>query len=552
MKIHDFFIEIDDEENIVDIVCLRDEYGWFDKVDWNEFTGKKTKDIFGELFDERIIEISNKLFCCQLFEKNSSKCYFFSHSAALRYLYEETLNQVTEGVQIFDRNGYFVYGNKASELLEGYKNEEFAGKHLMELYNLSEDFSTTLTVLKSQKPIKNRCDRFRRKDDVELITINSGYPLRVNNELLGAVTFEGDMTLINSIKNRSFDLEAFVKENQEVVENLKFSFDDIVHVSDSMLEIINFAKKIALTNTNILITGDTGTGKELFAQSIHNYSHRRYEPFIDINCSAVPENLIESIFFGTEKGAYTGSSKKRGMIELADKGTLFLDEVNSMSLDMQAKLLRAIQEKRFRRVGGHEFVECDIRIVAASNINLKKMIEVNQFRRDFYYRISGLTIDIPSLSERKEDIPILTDFILEKLCEEYGKRKIGVDDLVTDIFKWYKWPGNVRELKHVLEYSINRIGEGVAVIDSSMLPDYIKFKSVTSINESNDNNNERNFSIDIVDEDNQSLEEQIAIVEKKIIERCLDENFGNVTRSARILGLSRQSLQYRLKKYNIL
>lgn len=542
MKAIELIIMVNSEGKIEEITCIKDINEWFEEKDWNICIGKSLDDCFKDIDIRKTIEIESKLFGVHKIPFEAKTLYFLSTDSAMKVLFEETLNKVTEGIQIYDRNGYFVFGNNASEELEGYKSDDFFGKHLLDLYDLTEDYSTTMTAIREKKTVKNRCDRFTRKDGVELLTINSSYPIIINKELAGAATFEGDMTLINNLRSKSFDLDAFIREDNTVIPGVQYNFKDIIHISEKMDKVIKFAKKIAVGNTSILITGETGTGKELFAQSIHNFSSRRSKPFIDINCSAVPDNLVESIFFGTEKGAFTGSGSKKGLIELADQGTLFLDEVNSMSLDMQAKLLRAVQQKRFRRVGGQEYIECDIRIIAASNVDLKELIEKNFFRRDFYYRISGLSLDIPPLSERQEDIVALSSFLLNQLSEEYGKRHIQIDSKVMSIFKKYKWPGNVRELRQVLEYAINRIPDHSTVINAKMLPDYIRSKNTVQIN---DFREAEELS------DDMSLEAQIEIYEKQIILKSLENHYGNITRTAKSLGLSRQSLQYRLKKYKI-
>lgn len=555
MNVFDFIIEVDKENRIKKVEYYGQDRNWFDKINWHLYRDKKLEIVLGLNIEERIIEFHNKFYCCHKTVGEVDTKYYFSSQIYLKKLYEESLDKVPEGIQIFDRNGYFIHGNRSSEELEGYNRSDYLGKHLLDIYNLTEESSTTLTALRTKKPVKNRCDRFTGKDDKELVTINSSYPLNANGILLGAATFEGDLTLIKDMKHKSFNLEEFIKEDKAEINQVRYSFDDIIHESDSMIKAIAFGKKIAQSNANILLIGDTGTGKELFAQSIHNHSYRRHKPFIDVNCSAVPENLVESIFFGTHKGAFTGSQTKKGLIELSDGGTLFLDEINSMSLEIQAKLLRAIQEKRFRKVGGEAYINCDIRVIAASNINLREYVETEHFRKDFYYRISGLTLDIPPLKDRGNDVIVLLAHMLQSLSAEYGKRDLQVSDAFKNELLKYDWPGNVRELKHVLEYAINRMQNDELIMERTHLPDYLVSKVSVRVNDAFKGEVQRQVytAVDLVVEaiETRTLEEQMGQVEKNIIITTLGQYYGNITRAATALGISRQSLQYRLKKYGV-
>ncbi|AOT73301.1 hypothetical protein Gferi_25315 [Geosporobacter ferrireducens] len=458
-------------------------------------------------------------------------------------LYEQTIRHVAEGIQIYDRNGYFLYANPASEDLEFYKNEDFKGKHILDLYDLKEEYSTILTVLRTQKPVINRCDRFKMKTGKALTTINNGYPLKIDDILYGAVVFESDLSALKRIKNRTINLEAYVEGRQPATQEQLYAFDDIIHVSDKMKNMIHFAKKVSLTDSSVIIVGATGTGKELMAQSIHSFSPRRDKPFIDINCSAVPSNLFESMFFGTEKGAFTGSIAKKGFFEMADGGTIFLDEVNSISIEMQAKLLRVLQEKRFQRIGGEKYLRCDVRIIAAANEDLHELMEQQKIRKDFYYRISAIKIEIPSLNERKEDIPILARYFLIELCNQYNRPQMVISNQVLDVFLEYNWPGNVRELQHVIEYVFNCASEDIEEVDISHLPDYLLSPSALDHTSMRDIKSSKDFF-----NENNTLETQLAFFEKEIIYQQLQKHGGNITKSAKSLGISRQSLQYRMKK----
>ncbi len=548
MAVVDFIIKIDNKYKVKEVNCTGEYEEDFRKKIYNYLIEKDIHNILGlnGEIKEGIIEICNKFFKYQWIDESDEAKLFLSNEGVLTKFYEQSINQVSEGIQIFDRNGFFMYGNPASEALEDYKNEDFKGKHLLDLYDLKEEYSTILTVLRTKKPVLNRCDRFKTRKGKSLTTINFGYPIKINGTTYGAVVFESDISLLKNIKNRTLNLEAYVESQHSVNKDVVYSFDDIIHTSESMKKNIHFSKKISLSDSSVLIVGDTGTGKELFAQSIHAFSPRRHKPFIDVNCSAVPNNLFESMFFGTEKGAFTGSMKKEGFFEMANGGTLFLDEINSISTEMQAKLLRVLQEKRFRRIGGSEYIECDVRIIATSNEDTFKLMEEGRIRKDFYYRIATIKIDIKPLRERKEDIPILTKYFLNQLCTQYNRQNLTISKEVLNIFVNYNWPGNVRELRHVIEYILNRAPQGTEKVKFEYLPDYLKSSKSTS-HKIIRNSNSATFLL----KKSKTFKQMMDEFEKKIIIQTLTLNNGNITKSAEKLGMSRQSLQYRIKKLNI-
>ncbi|KJF26406.1 hypothetical protein TZ02_14160 [Clostridium aceticum] len=496
--------------------------------------------------DEGVVEIQGYFFKYQWVEESKGGALYLSRDNLLLELFQQTIKHVEEGIQIYDRNGYFLHANPASEKLEMFNIDDFRGKHLLDLYDLKEEYSTVLTVLRTQEPVINRCDRFKSISGKSLTTINNAYPLIINEKVYGAVVFESDLSLLKQIKNKSFNSEAYLADEHSKKKKNLYTFNDIIHQSGCMKETIHFAKKVSLTDSSIMIEGATGTGKELIAQSIHSFGHRRYKSFIGVNCSAIPHNLFESTFFGTEKGAFTGSVAKQGLFEMANGGTLFLDEVNSIIPEMQAKLLRVLQEKRFQRVGGSQEIRCDVRIIAAVNEDTDELIQQQKIRKDFYYRISTVKIQVPFLQERKEDIATLAQHFLDGLCKKYNRRKATFDKNTIDIFMQFDWPGNVRELEHVVEYAFNHAPENTEQFAQDNLPNYLQtLKSVTHRTET------RNISQNIKVSSTGTFDERMEEVEKAIIENTLAEYGGNITHSAKALGMSRQNLQYRVKKLNI-
>lgn len=511
-----------------------------------QMIGKSFVFIFGTdvINEEGFIEFDNRLYKYQNICNDDGFMIYLSSSGVLTHLYELALNHTSEGIQIFDRNGYFLYGNSASERLEYYRKEDFLGKHILDIYdyNSHDEYSSVLTVLRTKDMVENRCDRFKVKNGKMLTTINTAYPALISGKVSGVIAFESDMALAEQIRSRMSSLEGYVKNNSAKSRPKLYSFDNIIYQSEKMKEIIHFAKKVSLLDSSILIEGETGTGKELFAQSIHSYSKRSNKPFIDINCSAVPSNLFESIFFGTEKGAFTGSLAKPGIFEMADGGTVFMDEINSISLEMQTKLLRVLQEKRFQRVGGNRYIECDIRLLAASNENLHQLMQEQKIRKDFYYRIAAVKLHIDPLQERKEDIPLLVKHFVSELCKKYNRQPMTIDDKAMNLLVNADWPGNVRELQNSIEFAFNKAPEDAYVLEYESFPDYIKEFSGRAI---------KHIEPESIKQEEKNFGKQLEAYEKEILLKALQENEWNITRTAMLLGMSRQNLQYRLRKLNI-
>ncbi|HBH88029.1 MAG TPA: DNA-binding response regulator [Syntrophaceae bacterium] len=315
----------------------------------------------------------------------------------------------------------------------------------------------------------------------------------------------------------------------------------IVGGSEPMLKIYDTIKKVAPTSTTVLITGETGTGKDLIAYTIHKNSPRKSNPFVKINCAAIPENLIESELFGHEKGAFTGAvSTKPGKFELADKGTLFLDEVGEIPREMQVKLLRVIQDHEFERVGGLRTIKVDVRLITATNRNLHQDVKDGRFREDLYYRLNVFPTHLSPLRERKEDILPLTDYFIEKFNRKLERSVKHIDERVQEILLRYDWPGNIRELENFIERIVLLAG-GDTITLEDIPPEWKSAAEVLSI--SQPAGQKKPFK-DFV---KGHMEE----VEKQSIIQCLEECGGNVTKAAQRLGLSRKGLQLKMIKYNL-
>ncbi|MCS7215123.1 MAG: sigma-54 dependent transcriptional regulator [Thermodesulfovibrio sp.] len=327
-----------------------------------------------------------------------------------------------------------------------------------------------------------------------------------------------------------------IRENQMLKKELyeKFKIEGIIGKSKKMLQVLDIIKKATPTNATVLIYGESGTGKELIARAIHYNSPRKDKPFIAINCAAIPDTLIESELFGYEPGAFTGANtRKIGLIEAADKGTLFLDEIAEIPMSTQSKLLRVLQDKEVRRIGGKNTNKIDVRIIAATNKNLSEEVEKNKFREDLYYRLKVITVEIPPLRERKEDIPELIYFFIEKYSKEFGKRVNGIEEKALQALLNYSWPGNIRELESIIERAIIICEKDNITLDD--IQDELRVRTPKSP-----------FDINIPDE-GINYEE----LEKELIKKALIKSNFVIAKAARLLGMSYDTFWYRLKKFGL-
>lgn len=346
-----------------------------------------------------------------------------------------------------------------------------------------------------------------------------------------------DLDELDLMIDRIIEHKNLKSENQLLKTQLqeKYKISSIVSHSQKMEEVINVAARVADSKATVLITGENGTGKEVLAKAIHFMSPRKDSPFVAVNVPALTETLLESELFGHEKGAFTGADKmKKGRFEIANGGTLFLDEVGDIPQSIQVKLLRVLQEHQFERVGGNEKIEVDVRIIAATNKDLELKIKDGTFREDLYYRLNVVSIKIPPLRERKEDIlPMIENFI-DKYCKENNKEKLEISKEVVDLLFKYNYPGNVRELENIIERAV--VLTRGKVITLNDLPINIKGfkeeKALASLDEG-------------------TLTEQVEALEKQLIFDALQESGGNQTKAGKLLGLTERNLRYKLKKYNI-
>ncbi|MBI5402216.1 MAG: sigma-54-dependent Fis family transcriptional regulator [Ignavibacteriae bacterium] len=347
-----------------------------------------------------------------------------------------------------------------------------------------------------------------------------------------------DLDELDMIIKRITERMHLISENKMLKEQLqdKNKISGIVAYSDKMEKILSTALRVAESKATVLLRGESGTGKEVLAKAIHYSSQRKEKPFVAVNCAALNENLLESELFGHEKGAFTGADKqRRGRFEIADGGTLFLDEIGDLPLSTQVKLLRVLQEEQFERVGGTQTIDVDVRMITATNKNLEELIREGKFREDLYYRINVVSVLIPPLRERKEDIIHLINHFKEKYISETSKKNIEFSREATDVLMKYNYPGNIRELENIVHHSIvlSR-GDVIATADLPLQLSEFDFNETTL---------ETNV--------NSALPEQVEILEKKLVVNALKKTNNNQLRASKILGISERNLRYRLEKWGM-
>ncbi|MFC1565891.1 sigma-54-dependent transcriptional regulator [Candidatus Neomarinimicrobiota bacterium] len=329
-----------------------------------------------------------------------------------------------------------------------------------------------------------------------------------------------------------------ISENKLLKEQLvgKFKFDSIVTKSPKMEKILSITGRVAKSNSTVLVRGETGTGKELIAQALHFGSDRQNKPLITVNCAALSENLLESELFGHEKGSFTGASSQRiGRFEQANGGTLFIDEIGDISLQTQVKLLRALQFGEFERIGGTKTLKVDVRVITATNRNLEEMIGNGQFRKDLYYRINVIAINLPALRERKEDIPLLIKHFIDKFSKEIGKDVRNISKEAHNQLMHYHFPGNIRELRNIIESAVV-MARGEIITINDFTPDVLTSSESTALNPHNFQN---------------SYDDKLEAFETTMIKDALDLKGGNQSQAAQVLGITERHLRSRMQKYSI-
>ena len=464
-------------------------------------------------------------------------------------LLESVIDDLFMGVLVVDHNGLIIYYNRRMAEIDELGPEEVLGYRIHEVYSVRAEGSPSMMALASRRPVKGVMMHYKTARGRQISSLNHAFPLFDRGELWGAICLVTDISSLTSQIMDGNRPKTMALKPKTMSES-KVRFESIIGKNPVFREALDVAKVAAGGPSPVMLVGETGTGKDLFAKAIHDYGPRSDRPFLAINCSAIPEALLEGILFGTTKGAFTGAVEKEGLLEHASGGTVFLDEINSMPLSLQAKLLRVIQDHRVRRVGGLTEKTVDLRLISASNINPLKAVEDKQLRADLYYRLAVIQVTIPPLRERPEDIPSLIDYFIKKVGSRLGKNIAGVSVQVQNSLIGRPWPGNVRELEHALESALNFVGEGEQLTQRHL--------KRASRHMGNNNRPDKAFEIKKLPVNSPSLSgvnrsmplrETLEEVERQRILDALRNCGGKINRAAAELGLSPQLLGYKISKY---
>jgi len=427
---------------------------------------------------------------------------------------QNLMDMLPEGAFMINTRWQINYFNETAELITGFKRREVLGKFCWEVFRsdmcrhncpMRVSMNTSEVLLDQEVEILCKCNK------PKLLIVNTSQVKRGGDKVLGGL--------------QTFHESGCHQAPQDVP-----SFDDIIAGSSKMKDIIHRLPIVAASDSNVLIQGDSGTGKELVAKAIHLHSHRRKGPFLVVNCSAIPDNLLESELFGHERGAFTGAvACKPGRFELARGGTLFLDEIGDLQPHLQVKLLRVLENRSFERVGGTREISLDARIIAATNVDLMEAVRQGRFREDLYYRLFTVPIYLPPLRERRSDIPVLVDYFVDKMNRKFSKQVRGVDTKVMASFYRHSWPGNVRELQHTIEHCFVFVRG--AVIMERHLPRFETFDVKRSLGDDG--------------------ESPLRVLERKTILTALKTANWNKQEAAKLLQISRSKLWRKMKAYSI-
>ena len=448
----------------------------------------------------------------------------------------QILDTMESGIIAIDRDSRVYYVNHAYARILGVNISKILGRYL----SVVEPEASLLHVLQTGKSqyIENQLIR-----SLDTYVDTDMHPLVEEGRIVGAFSIFTDVTDINKLHNEVQRITEVAEEyNQQIQAKKILEKQKIIGESKIYLDCVNKALKVAPTDTMVLLRGENGVGKEVISNIIKENCSRKSKPFVTVNCSAIPNSLIESELFGYEEGSFTGAAKggKMGKFQLADGGTLFLDEIGDMPYEMQAKLLRVLQEGEIERVGRQEKISVDVRVIAATNRNLEKMVGEEKFREDLYYRLNVVSIHIPPLRERGNDVLLLTEYFLEKYCKKYN-RNLRIDRKVYQSFLEYSWPGNVRELINVIESAVILCDRSVMTLDD--LPENIKPKEKNKPQGKQEIERERKYLFG-----EGTLKEQTERFERTVILETIEKSGGDREKAMQILGLSKHTFYRKIAK----
>ena len=509
-------------------------------------------------------------------------------SPAYRQLWEN----VFLGVLIIDRDGLIRYINRLLMLTDDLQDEEILGKKMVDFYPLERDCHMSIQTAKTGKPIINKTIVYYTRKRKLVNSLSSTFPLISDEAVEGVIHFSLNLQASQRLLETHSSHETLLLGSDTELQSPRsfsqaegahegpstYTFASLIGEETQFKNAIAYAKSASRTDFSVFIWAESGCGKELFAQAIHADSERSNKPFVPINCAAIPDNLLETTLFGTAKGAFTGAMEKPGLLEEAQGGTLLLDELNSMSLELQAKLLRAIQEKKIRRVGALKEIPVDVKFIATCNIPPSQALEENKIRTDLFYRLAVVVLEIPPLRNRTSDIPLLCDHFLKKWRNPLSLSPISLSDAVYDIFTAYPWPGNVRELEHTLQSTLPQLHDTHFILPEHLsdyfmgnyrrLSDQDGHQHVFSHSsphvpsqtdtpqpapplKKNAAFSDYELSLSSGEVGKICLNSTLKNIETLYIERALKKAGYNISKAGRFLNLSPQALRYKVKRLGI-
>jgi arginine utilization regulatory protein len=480
------------------------------------------------------------------------------------------LDQFHEGVIITDTRGVILYMNDTQVRIDDLRINDAIGRTVTELYRVDEGTSPTMTCLKTGKAIENLACYYRTHLGKVVNSVHNIYPLRAGGRFIGAIccitdykNIEQTLAAVSQTGSprsvSTFGVSPLMVRTKPGGNGTRYRFGDIIGAHADLLAAMKAAQLASDSPSPIMVFGETGTGKEMFAQSIHNHSSRKNRSYVAINCAAIPENLLEGLLFGTSRGAFTGAIDKAGLFETADGGTLFLDEINAMSPGLQAKLLRFLQERKVRRVGAMQEIDVNLKVISSVNVLPHAAIESGSMRADLFYRLAVVFINIPPLRKRMEDLDRLATHFLDKANGHLGRQVAGIATDVMGRFKRYTWPGNVRELEHVIEGAMNMAGKEATIqmhhLSVPLPMENRRQSTAPSHARSADGGGRFNPALSASSRDparsDLTLAEMKTRSEIASIQAALSATRGNAAGAARRLGISPQLMHYKLKRFGI-
>ena len=461
-----------------------------------------------------------------------------------------------EGITIINVEGEILFSAKFnSKMNQNPVNYETVGKKFLEVYeNLNEENSSTYRAMRNGAPVyvENQELVSTGKDPIYISSLS--VPIKSGGAIVGAIDL--------SVTSDSQETASGVEIKDEVLyayhevdrlhrgeDRAVYSLEDIQTCDPQMMELKENIKRFAQSDLPVMIYGETGTGKELVAHAIHQCSSRSERPFVVQNCASIPANLIESILFGTSKGAFTGAVDNQGLLELADGGTLFLDEINSMPMELQPKILRVIQDGTFRRVGGKKVHHVNVRILSSTNEKPQNLLSANRFRQDLYYRLAVLVLEIPGLRERKKDIPLLTNYFIGRYCRMFDRKIRKVSPDVYRAMEIYHWPGNVRELESMVASAVCMADKQTELLELRQFAGRLDCSA--NMKAAGEMDPEENSGLETILQNNGTLNEMVSAYEKTLIQKVLSACGGNITRAAQQLQVPRQTLSRKVREHKL-